>query len=216
MAENSLPKRARELRARFEQLEQQAEEANNAYIKRVNDRTEALKEAIGSFKESGDVEVLEEYLQGYEQKKDQEDEQSLRNINARENRLLRVVEEVDLVEVEATLEGTKLRFDVVKQQATFSVVAIAGMTAVTTGVLPENLSLVWLFWTSIGLLLATVTLSLFLLYIESFRIESMLQSGRKIPEDMRGEKITDFLYFSAFGLPLAIITFLVFAIYNFS
>ncbi len=208
VAESNLPKRARDLRFRLEDLEREFEESSKAFVKRLNERPVTDIEAL---LESGGVEAVEEQFN----RQNEEDKLNIRNILAQEKRLLEAIEEVKMVETEANVEGTKLRFDVVKQQATFSVIAMAGVTAVTEGILPEELSLVGLFWASVGLLLATIVTSLFLLYLLTARVEYMLQYGQKPAHGSRVDRITELLYFSALGLPLAVVTFLIFAIYNF-
>ncbi len=48
-----MPKRARDLRSRLEDLGRKVEEANRAYIKRLNDRSETIYETIAPLFESG-------------------------------------------------------------------------------------------------------------------------------------------------------------------
>ena len=210
MPDNSLIRRAQEARERFNERLKEDEEAHEAFMKYMDERDAKIDELIEGLAESKDVEALQEYLRTGQE----EIARRFEAAAARAQEARSAVKEVELIELEANLEGTRLRFDVVKQQATFSAAAVAGVIAITVNVLPEDLELVWMLWGTIGILLATIAVSLLLLYIESFNIQGVLERGTRMPEGARARRITELFYLSALGLPTAIVVFLVFAIVN--
>lgn len=205
VAEESLPRRARGASKRFEQIEKDIKNEIEALTKRTNEFAKKRDELI----EAGDMAALESSLSAFDEE----------NLNSREateasfGELYRLLDEFKMISVEAKIEGTKLRFDAVKQQATFSAAAIAGVASITAGVLPDKLHALWLLWFTYGTLLLTIVVSLSLLYLESINIQSVLESGEDLERSSSRRKIGNTLYLSALGLPAAIVFYLVFALF---
>lgn len=136
-----------------------------------------------------------------------------------ERELRRAVDEFDAAErelqaafSESTLEGTKLWADSLKQQATFSGAALVAITTVTEALLPERLVLQPLLWASYVFLLLTLCVSLFLLHLNTWYANRVLSTGRiKTKPDNRSAYVH---WATAFGLPLAVVSYVVFAVAN--
>lgn len=206
VAEDSLPRRARDASKRYEQIDKELKNETEAYTKRSDEFIKKLDELA----EARDTEAIKELVSASEK----ENRNSMKAIQASFREMYRLSDEIEMISIEAKIEGTKLRFDAVKQQATFSAAAVAGVAAITAGVLPNKLHAVGLLWITYGTLLATIIVSLFLLYLESINIQYVLERGKDLEEDSRPRKIRNILYLSALGLPVAIIVYLVFALLN--
>ncbi len=199
-----MPRRAREARKRFDELEEEVDKALEAYLVYL------YKSAV-KYRELAESGATAEALKEVQQADEIESQQRLEAIHAKMTEWRRVNEEVKMTSVEASVEGTKLRCDAVKQQATFSAAALAGVAAITEGILPERLGYLYLLWVAYGTLLLTIVVSLYLLYVESVRVEYVVRTGQRVPEDSKFWQFFPALYLSAFGLPTAIVLFLIFA-----
>lgn len=212
MAEDSLPRRARDVRGRLLEQRRKSREAHEVFMKEHEERHEAFIEVFKRMAAADDVDV--EAVKRMVRENDEKTHEQLRYIDERDAEIDTLFKDLDMVRVEASIEGTKLRFDAIKQQATFSAAAVAGVTAVTESILPEQLRWTWLLWTSLIALLLTIVVSLLLLYLESAVLETVLGRGEELPEKTLGIRIMGALYFSGFGLPVAVIAYLVFALGN--
>lgn len=212
MAEDSLPRRARDTRRRLDDLERTREEAHQAFIKGMGERSFLFRETAERMIAADEVDV--DALMKLSEENDRATARGWEDANKRDAELLEAARDLEMVHIEASIEGTKLRFDAIKQQATFSAAAVAGVAAVTSGILPEPLRATWLLWIALGVLLLTIATSLILLYMEAYDVQLMMQRGEEPPEEAPAANIKVFLYLSALGLPVAIVVYMTFAILN--
>ena len=145
------------------------------------------------------------------------EEDRQRHLKERDEKLAemdQIINELLIIQTEAGIEGTKLKVEALKQQGTFAAAAVAGVTAiVASDLIPEGASHVYLVWITLAILLVTIVISLFLIYIESSNVEYVLKTGVE-PNKYHKIKanLTRLLYVSVLGLPAAIVVFMVFVV----
>lgn len=202
MSEDSLPRKARESRRLYEERRKRFDEALNY----LQEETEAAKEAINA----GDETALWNLL-------DLRSEQ-LREILEASRLLGEAAEEIGMVSTEAAVEGSKLRSDTLKQQATFSAGAIVGIATIDEVLLPFPGGQSWMLWAAYLVLLLTTATSLPLLHYEASRTEKILMTGerRVVVRGKKGwwrENALRYVYsITAAGFPLAAMLFIAYLV----
>jgi hypothetical protein len=123
--------------------------------------------------------------------------------------------EFEAVAAEASVEGSKLRSEALKHQATLAAGAIAGVAAITEVVMPQPLNATLWLWFTYVVLLTTVWLSVLLMHVEAGNAEHILRTGA-LPSPPRWQRWASFWFRIAAesGLMVAFILFLVFQVFN--
>ncbi len=161
--------------------------------------------------ESPNEEAIKEFKRASEEESRSFKKKSGENLD----KIKSVTDELRVIRTEAGIEGTKLKVEAVKQQATFSAAAVAGVAAITAGgAMPTDARFLYLLWITYGILLATIVVSLFLMYAESRNVEYVLKTGGERNGNSLMAWLTRLLYLSVLGLPAAIVVFLVFVVRN--
>lgn len=202
MSEDSLPRKARESRRLYEEQRKRFGEA-------LNHRREEIEAAEGAT-DAGDETAIRKLL-------DLRSEQ-LREILNASRQVQEAAEEVSMISTEAAVEGSKLRSDTLKQQATFSAGAIVGIATIDEVLLPFSGGQSWMLWAAYLVLLLTTATSLPLLHYEASRTEKILMTGERRVV-IRGEKgwwqenALRYVYgITAAGFPLAAMLFIAYLV----
>jgi hypothetical protein len=204
MPEDSLLKRVREAREKQESLHKlytlRLEE-----VKRKRDvlRTEETAQRAGIEDRAAAQEYHDRLVDEIGELHQQQDD------------LLEATKELEVAVAEAAVEGSKLRSDALKHQATLAAGAIAGIAAITQVVMPQPLNAILWLWATYVVLLQTVWLSVVLMHIEGWNVEHALRTGEE-PSSLRlRERVFEWAYLvSIAGLPVAVSLFLVFQLFN--
>jgi hypothetical protein len=214
MTENNGLKRTVELRAQLERCVQDLGAMMDEYrqgIAKLGDELHAKSEAARAAGKSSDKVTAD-----YNRDASQVRQTYLEKSSEKQAEVDKIVNELKIVQTEAGIEGTKLRVEALKHQATLSAAAVAGVTAITaSSAMPKDASHLYLFWITLAILLMTIVLSLFSIYMESSNIEYVLKTGQERAKYHRARAIlTRLLYVSVLGLPTAIVLFIIFAVQN--
>lgn len=215
MPEDNLPRRARETRQRYEKARELffLQKASLPSIKAaIDDRAAQAKEKLAQAEErnnAGDIEGAKELYE--EAVALIGDTTEIAKVEEETAEITAAVEEVMKINMEAEIEGSKLRSEALKQQATFSAGAIVGIAAITRGVLPTYQIYTPLLYIAYVLLLLTISMSLSLINTEAWRVELTLRSGEL---EHRGKLHRMFYYFAAGGFSTSVLVFAVFMTAN--
>jgi len=185
-----LPRRAREAQRRSRELKE--------YALEVIEATRELEAATGD--------DVEEFRRRFFQRFSTTGEELMEQANELE----RLGDEIEMIEVEVAIEGSKIRAEALKHQATISAGAIAGIATITQIILPPDLNATLLLWTTYAVLLLTVCISVSLMHVEARRVERALVTGEN-PYARFWENIYGA---STLGLPAAVLLYIVFFLFN--
>src|SRR5215207_1137089 len=203
-ADEGLPKKVRDARERYDR-------AHDSYL-RDRSQLEAIRAKLTTKPEGikpGD-EAWEELV--YEH--DVVLRGLVERLQVQSAELMTLTKDLEAVLAEANIEGSKLRTEALKQQATFSGAALVGITAIVQAILQTPLALILTLWLSSAFLLLGVCVSLILIHVEARRAEKSLRTGR-VGVEGRWQNFWKGLYgASTVFLPAATVTFVVFFIAN--
>jgi hypothetical protein len=212
MPEENLARRSREARRRFKTLYDQFHEElkkDESWWHELEAKRAEAKGKADAGDPEGAKKLYEEAIVFASKHIDTE------KMRADEAEVDAVLEELEHVRMEASIEGAKLRNDALKQQATFSGAAIVGVAAITRGALPHigtplsNVLLISIY----VVLLTTICTSLLLMHIENVDVERTLLRGERLD---RGRLVRWGHFGSTLGLPIAVVLFGVYESVNLS
>jgi hypothetical protein len=207
VAEDSLPRKAREVRRRREELARRLKEIRAGH----EDRWQEIYKKFDAAAEAEDVQLAREVMDAV----GEEEDQLVDQLAEVETESIAVFEEFEAVAAEASVEGSKLRFDALKHQATLAAGAIAGIAAITEVVMPQPLNAPLLLWFTYVVLLQTVCLSLALMHRESWKAERVLRTGEEPSSHRLWDRMQNWAYAaSGSGLPVAVVLFVIFQAFN--
>jgi hypothetical protein len=230
VAEDSLPRKAREVRRRREELARRREEFARrleeirvGHVDRLQEiykKIEKIDAAVEADDQLVPARLVREVMDAMDAMEEQDPlADQLAELEAERAELeaesSAVLEEFEAVVAEASVEGSKLSSEALKHQATLAAGAIAGVAAITQVVMPQPLnSTLWLWFTYVVLLM-TVWISVMLMHLEAWNVEDILRTGA-VPSPPRWKRWANFgLHMaSVSGLPVAFVLFLVFQAFN--
>jgi hypothetical protein len=138
-------------------------------------------------------------------------EKQLSEVQSGVDELQAAAEEINVVFVEGSVEGSKLRSEALKHQATIAGGAIVGIATITQVVMPPNLNATLLLWATYVVLLMMVCYSIILMHAEARRTEDLLRTG----ESNVGGRVARWTYVASYmGLPVAVVLFIIFQLCN--
>ncbi len=205
MAEDNLPRQSRKVRQRHEELVHRLNEIKADH----EDRWQEIREKFDTGTSTGDEQLIQEALDAVGEEADRvgELEAEAKDISG----------EFETLAAEVSVEGSKLRIETLKQQATLAAGAIVGVGAITSVIMPSTLHAEVLLWATYVVLLYTVSSSVLLMHAEAERVEQVLWSGSTSfpgPFLKRVGKVINIA--SMLGLPVAVWLFLIFQLFNMS
>ncbi len=211
MADDSLPRKAREVRRRHEELRRRFQElrADN------EDRWQEFHRKADAAAEAEDAQLAREAIDAAALEATDAVEEILDRLAEVEAESRAVVEEVEAVAAEASVEGSKLRSEALKHQSTLAAGAIAGVAAITQVVMPQPLHAILWLWFTYVVLLTTVWLSVMLMHDEARNAEHTLRTGaERSPPRWQQRALSLFYMASELGLMVAFVLFIVFQAFN--
>lgn len=223
MAEDNLPRRSRKVRQRLGKVHRHLEE-NKRRLNEISagheERWREIREKSHTVAETQDVQMLQMFREDVAAARDEELDQVRAN-QADQELLFEEVEalseEFEAIAAEVSVEGSKLRTETLKQQATLAAGAIVGVGAITSVIMPSILHAEVLLWATYVVLLETVVFSVLLMHIEAERVENVLLSGSSsFPGPFLKWSFKAMHIASMSGLPVAVWLFLIFQLFNMS
>jgi flagellar biosynthesis chaperone FliJ len=205
VAEDNLPRRSRKVRQRHEELVHRLNEIEAGR----EDRSQEIHEKLDTGTKTGEAQLIQEAFDAMNEELDQMEEMKA---EAKE-----ISEELGTLAAEVSVEGSKLRTETLKQQATLAAGAIVGVGAITSVIMPSILHAEVLLWATYVVLLETVVFSVLLMHIEAERVENVLLSGSSsFPSPFLKWSFKAMHIASMSGLPVAVWLFLIFQLFNMS
>jgi hypothetical protein len=212
MPEDSLARRAREARKRRRELRERFEREAGDDFTAVQEEAEELGKRLDARAGEGNSDV-----------QDAEIERLFNSIDERVKKIDAIAdifgeideadEDIEVVRTEATIEGSKLRSEALKQGAIFSGAAVVGIAAITRtrGLLPPVHELPLVLWAAYACLLITIAVSLVMMHMEAIRTERTFEAGEV---ENRGAFLKTLYFIAASGFPIATVMFALFMIAN--
>jgi hypothetical protein len=210
VADDSLPRKVREVRRRREELARRLEEIRAGHVDRLQEIYKKIDAAVEGDDQLVPAQLVREVMDAME-----EQDQLADQLAEVEAESMAVFEELEAVAAEASVEGSKLSSEALKHQATLAAGAIAGVAAITQVVMPPPLHATLWLWFTYVVLLMTVGLSVLLMHVEAWNVEHILRTGA-VPSPPRWQRRANFWFRIAAesGLMVAFVLFVVFQAFN--